>query len=132
MGGGKGGLSVEDVREEASSMLSGLRSGNLSPDAALAQIADDEKVGFYSPENAAYLRSLVTSSAQAAPNKKTATTESMAQYNKSMPSDKAIEAEAKKNGYPTIDYKSWYKSPQGRAAGIDFNTWRSLYGPRLQ
>jgi hypothetical protein len=133
MGGGSvGGLSSDDLKTEASEMLGALRSGDMTPEAALSQIEDDMKVGFYSSSDAAYLRSLIQGAAPTAPAKTTAAKNDYSEYMKTVPSDKEIEKEAKSNGYPTMDYRSWYKSPQGRAAGTDFKTWQSLYGPRLQ
>ena len=32
---------------------------------------------------------------------------------------------------PKVDWFSWYRSPTGRRAGIDFWTWHAQYGPRL-
>lgn len=125
-----GGLSAADMQKEASSMLSALRSGQITPQAALEQINDDVSLGIYSRENADYLRSQITRVAPDVP-KTTATPEQVKAASASMPSDKEIEAEARAKGYAILDYKSWYKSSDGRLAGLDYQTWKSLYGPRM-
>ena len=122
------GLSDEDLRLEASEMIAAIRSGQLTPAQALQQINDDEAVGIYSASNANFLRDQL---ARVAPTTPATTNNTQSQSVPVDKSDKEIEAEARRLGYPTLDYRSWYKSPNGRAAGIDFATWQRLYGPRI-
>lgn len=129
--GGKGaGMTQADMQKEASEMTSLIRSGQLTPAQALTQIDDDAAIGIYSPENAAFLRAQVQ---RISPQySKPALTESeLKQADPKMKTDREIEAEAIQKGLPVLDYKTWYKSPEGRLGGTDYETWKKLFGPRI-
>ncbi|PWV90270.1 hypothetical protein DFQ01_14446 [Paenibacillus cellulosilyticus] len=122
------GLTAAERQQEGSALLSALRAGELTPAQAWQQIQDDLSLGLYSAEDAKYLQGIVQ---QIAPSTQApaATQDQIAASGAK--SDKEVEAEAKAKGYPTLDYLSWYKSANGRLGGVDFQTWQSLYGPRL-
>lgn len=121
---------------ERRGMVEAIRSGQITPGQALQQIEEDLALGFYSPEEAAILRrDLQTMAAnqpvvtpETAPPQQAATIES---YRQTIPSDKEIEAEARRLGYPVFDYRAYYKDPDGRMAGLTFEQWKALYGPKL-
>lgn len=125
------GLSQKDLQSEASEMISALRSNKLTPQAAYQQIADDERLGIYSKENADYLRSQLEAISPQLKQPEVPDNQ-LSSLDPNMLSDKQIEAEARAKGLPTLDYRSWYKSANGRLGGVDFATWKRLYGPRLE
>lgn len=126
--GGTGGLNGK-MLDESRGMIDAIRGGEITPQAALTQIEQDTKLGFYTPQEADILKSMLQEIAPSAPEQQVS--EQQQEAIKSIPSDKVIEAEAKKLGYPTLDYRTWYKDPKGKTAGVDFKTWQKLYGPRI-
>lgn len=126
-----GGLTPEARKEEASEMAMALRAGDISPEAALRQIDDDLAVGIYSPSDAEFLKAQVERIAPSVAGSAVPTPEQVKESGQ-VKSDKELDAEAKSKGYPTVDYRTWYKSANGRLAGNDFETWRRLYGPRIE
>ena len=117
-----------DIAAERDGLINALRSGTLTPEQALLQIREDVQLGIYTPGVAQQLEQVVQTYTQNRPQPAAELTQ---EQRAAIPSDREIEAEARRLGYPVLDYLSYYKSPNGYSAGIDFNTWRSLYGPRL-
>jgi hypothetical protein len=133
----KDGGGNKDFEAEKQGLVTAIRSGGMTPGQAIQQIDEDTSLGFYTPQEAAELRSIITKMASSESNrpmtpeqqaKDKATRESI---KATIPSDKEIEAEARKLGYPTMDYRSYYKDPNGKTAGLSFEQWRKLYGPKL-
>lgn len=129
-GGNPSGIS-EKMMDESRSMVDAIRTGGMTPEAAYTQIDEDIKLGFYTPQEGAYLKSTLEQIGRNQP--KAPLTESQQEIVDSLPSDSEIDRiwKTEGKGTPMLDFRSWYKSPQGRLGGIDFNTWNKIYGPRL-
>ena len=119
-----------NMRDEVQGLVNALRSNEITPTEAYRQIEEDASLGLYTPEQAAALKQVVETMAPNMPQP-----ELTEEQRKSLPSDAEIdkiwEKEGKPKGYPKLDFRSWYKSPNGRLAGVPFETWYRLYGPRM-
>lgn len=122
-----------DMEAERRGMVEAIRGGQLTPGQALQRIDEDLALGFYTPEQAALLKqdlqrvSSVLTPAQPTPEQ----TRSVETYRSSLPSDSELDAEARRLGYPILDYRSYAKDPKGQMTGISFEQWRQLYGPKI-
>lgn len=125
----------EKMLAEAQGMVQSVREGKYTPESAYKQIEEDTQLGFYTASEAQYLKSMLEQVSRSAPKVKLSE-EDQQKLTDSFPTDKELnklwETEGKKLGAGKIDFKSWYKSPQGRSAGTDFKTWKRLYGPTIQ
>jgi hypothetical protein len=121
----------EKMQKEAQGLADGLRDGKFTPAEALQRIEEDTKLGFYTPMEAAYLKSTLQTITPNLPSSKPQelTKEQQAQ----IPSDSQIEKDWVAAGKPggILDYRSWYKDPNGKMAGTSFEQWMQLYGPKL-
>lgn len=116
---------------ERQGLVNALRSGQLTPAQALQQIDQDVQLQFYTPEEAQQLRQIVQTLAPTVTQTKELTKEQQAQIPSNKEIDKIWETEGKPQGIPLLDFRAWYKDPNGRLAGISFETWQQLYGPQL-
>lgn len=125
----------EKMMAEAQGMVQSVREGKYTPESAYKQIEEDTRLGFYTAPEAQYLKSMLEQVSRSAP-KVQIPAEAQKSFSDSLPTDKEIykiwETEGKKLGAAKIDFALWYKSPQGRSAGVDFDTWKKLYGPTMQ
>jgi hypothetical protein len=127
-----------DINQEKQGLTDAIRSGQVTPGQAMQQIEQDKQLGFYSDQEAAALKAVVSQLAGFQGDQpKTAEQQQTEQVQReeimaNIPSDKEIEAEAAKLGYPRLDYRSYYKDPKGKTAGLSFEQWRSLYGPVMR
>lgn len=125
-----------DMVQEKQGMVDALRSGKITPEKALQQIEEDTKLGFYTPEQAAELQSVIDTLTPNLANTKNPP-KLTEEQSKTLPSDAKLnklyetDPTGRSSGVPLIDWKDWYRSPQGRLAGVDFQTWARLYGPRI-
>lgn len=121
------------MQEESKGMIDALRSGQLTPTQASQQIDEDLKLGFYTADEANYLKNQLGEVSSSQP--KQPITPTMQESIDSLPSDKQLEklwqTEGKPKNIGLTDYKDWYRSPEGKLSGVDFNTWKRLYGPQL-
>jgi hypothetical protein len=120
-------------QEESRALTEALRSGEISATDALKQIDEDLSFGFYTPEQAEKLKEIVAFLSPSLPSSQMRELTDEEQVN--MPSekelDKLYEQTGKPKGYARIDWKQWYRDPRGRIGGVDFETWKSLHGPKL-
>lgn len=119
------------LQEEQQGLIEALRGGGMTPAQALKQIQEDLQYGFYTQAEATSLKNLVTqASKNMAPIDITKLTK---EQQAALPTKAQAEAAFKKEGkgYPEIDWKSWYRSPQGKTAGVSYDDWKMLYGPQL-
>lgn len=119
-------------REESQALAEVLRSGEMTPADAIKQIDEDLSFGFYTKEQADRLKEIARSLAPSLPSATKRELTDEEQVN--MPTDKELDKLYKEhgNGKPLYEWKEWYRSPQGRMGGVDFDTWKSLYGPTLR
>lgn len=122
-----------DLEAERRGLVDAIRSGQITPGQALQQIDEDLALGFYTPEQAEILRRDLQTIAPNLPTPTPTPSEAQAQeeFRRSLPSDAELEAEARRWGYPILDYRSYAKDPKGMMAGLTFEQWRQLYGPRM-
>lgn len=123
---------IANMDEEKRGLVSAIRSGDISPANALMQIEEDQQFGFYTIGQAEELKNIVRSMAKNAPT--TQQPQLTKEQSSAMPSETQLDKLYKEqgNGAPELDWKSWYKDPKGRVAGVDFNRWKQLYGPQLR
>lgn len=132
-----------DIKSEVSGLNQAIKTGQLTPAQALQQINDDEQLGLYTPEQASYLREQLQTiagqipqpKAQANPDTGMTTTANGQQVQ--IPSDQELnkmyytDPTGKAAGRALFDWIAWNKSPEGRYAGVSFEDWDKLYGPKL-
>ncbi|MCM3746516.1 hypothetical protein M3223_04025 [Paenibacillus pasadenensis] len=121
----------QKLQEEQQGLIEALRSGGMTPAQALKQIDEDMQYGFYSGDEAASLKALVgQASKNMAPiDVSKLSKEELAKLPTKKQADTAYKTEGK--GYPEMDWKSWYRSPQGKSAGVSYQDWKTLYGPQI-
>lgn len=119
-------------QEESRALTDVLRNGEMTPTEAIKQIEEDLSFGFYTKEQADQLKQIVTSLTPSIPVQPRQLTDAELS---TIPSDgeldKLYEQEAKPKGYAKLDWKQWFRDPNGRLGGVDFPTWHTLYGPKL-
>lgn len=115
-----------DMEAEKRGLLDSLRSGDLTPETALRQLEEDFTFGYYNKPQYDELMRIISSTAPSYAKTPTLTKEQQ----DSMPSDKQLSGMVP-DGVPIIDWQAWYKDPKGRPAGLSFERWQQLYGPRL-
>lgn len=122
-----------DFQNERRGLADAIRTGEVTPGQALQQIEEDLKLGFYTSEQAALLKQDLQTLSSNAPSPSQSRDQEKAteDYMANIPNDKDIDAEARSKGYPTLDYRTYYKDPKGKLAGLTFDQWKSLYGPKL-
>jgi hypothetical protein len=122
----------QKLQDESKGLVEALRGGKMTPGAAVQQIDEDMNLGFYTKEEAAHLKSIITTITPNLPvsaNQQQLTPEQQAAIPSNAELDKLYKTEG--NGAPFLDWKSWYKDPKGKSAGVNFATWKQLYGPTL-
>lgn len=122
-----------EFQNERKGLTQAIRSGQLTPGQALQQIEEDVQLGLTTPEQAEILKKdlQVLSRNAPTPTPSPQQEELQKQYEATIPSNDKIDQEAVRFGYPTLDYRSYYKDPKGKQSGITFERWRQLYGPRM-
>lgn len=127
-----------DITQEKQGLTNAIRTGQITPGQALQQIEQDTSLGFYTADEAAILKQMVSQLAGFQDDQpKTPEEQQMDQMEReqiqtNLPSDQEIRAEAMRLGYPTIDYTVYYKSPKGKSAGLTFEQYTELHGPELK
>lgn len=122
-----------NIMDEAQGLVNALRSGQVDPARATIQIDEDVQLGFYTPEEANQLKSVVQT---LTPNLSSSqprelTPEQQKQIPTNQEIDKIWETVGKEMGAGLLDFRTWFKDPNGRPSGVDFKTWKQLYGPRI-
>lgn len=123
--------SFKKIQDEAEGLVTALRGGKMTPAKALQQIDEDTQLGFYTPIEATYLKSILQNVTPNLPSSKPQ--ELTKEQQATIPSDTQIEKEWVTAGKPggLLDYQSWYKNPNGKMAGTSFSDWLTLYGPKM-
>ena len=121
-----------DFEEERRGLVEVLRSGELTPAQAYQQIGEDQKLGFYTPEQANQLRSMIEQLSPTVQTTPDLTAEQRSEV-ENAPSQKQLERlyAEQGQGKPKLDWMAWYRDPNGRIGGVDFDTWARVSGPRL-
>ena len=115
-----------NMDDEKRGLMESLRSGNLTPESALNQLDEDFNFGFYTKPQYDELKTIISKLAPSYSKTPTLTKEQQDNMPSENQLDKLVPA-----GVPEIDWKIWYKDPKGRLAGLSFDKWQELYGPRL-
>lgn len=123
--------SMVNMDEEKRGLVDALRGGKITPEGALKQIEEDVRLGFYTQSEAKELNNVIQTLTINQPVIAPTLTE---EQSKSMPPDERLNKiyESEGKGYPIIDWKQWYTDPRGRLAGVPYERWHLLYGPRLK
>jgi hypothetical protein len=116
-----------DMKAEIDGLVGSLRSGKLTPDTALQQLEEDFSFGHYTKPQYDQLKATIS---KLAPSYSTSPAAPTKEQQDSIPSDSKLDKMVPQ-GVPALDWKSWYKDPRGRSAGVPFENWQTLYGPRL-
>lgn len=120
--------SAVNMQEEVTGLVGSLRDGSLTPSTALQQLEEDFSIGHYTKPQYDQLKSTIT---KLSPNYSSPSTTSLTKEQQdAMPSSTQLDKMVPK-GVPIQDWKSWYQDPRGRVAGVPFENWQTLFGPRL-